>query len=175
MADTEVTNDMVTPEDLAHLPGAPFLAAEVDGAVETIRTAIGWHIAPERSETYVFDVPRGETRLRLMTTHLVSIDEVRASGVVVDETKYEASEKLSILKHKTGSWASGYGAVEVDMTHGFEETPKDLLNIIAAVAASGRRDQSVREAVAGTYTLPLVGIDNVIYRYVPWHRRFGVA
>jgi hypothetical protein len=170
------TNDMVTIEDLAYLPGAPFEADEVDGAVETLRKALRWRIAPEETETITFDVMHWETKLRLPTAYLVSIDEVRANGVIVPSTSYQASKNLSILARVDGSyWPEGYGTVEVDMTHGYEEVPKDLLNILAAIAATSRRDQAVREAVAGTYVLPLVGIDNVVYRYVPWHSRFGWA
>lgn len=168
-------NDMVATSDLEHLPGAPFEDAEVDGAVATLRKALMWRIAPEETETVTFDIPFRENKLRLPTAYLVNIEEVRANGTAVSASDYEVSKELSIVKLKSGWWPQGYGTVEVDMTHGYESVPLDLLNIIAAVAATSRRDQNVREAVAGTYTLPLVGIDNVVYRYVPWHKRFGMA
>lgn len=168
-------NDMVAPNDLESYPGAPFEDAEVDGAVATLRKALQWRIAPEDTETVSFDIPYREKRLRLPTAYLVTVDEIRANGVAVPSTDYEVSKNLSMVKLKSGWWPEGYGTVEVDMTHGYESVPLDLLNIIAAIAATSRRDQSVREAVAGTYTLPLVGIDNVVYRYVPWHSRNGMA
>lgn len=168
-------NDMVTPDDIKHLPGAPFDDDEVDGAVATLRSALQWRIAPEETETVTFDIPFRENKLRLPTAYLVNIEAIRANGVVVPPADYETSKNLSIVKLRSGWWPQGYGTVEVDMTHGYESVPLDLLNIIAAVAATSRRDQAVREAVAGTYTLPLVGIDNVVYRYIPWHTRHGMA
>lgn len=168
-------NDMVAPSDLEHLPGAPFDDAEVDGAVATLRKALQWRIAPEETETVTFDIPFRENKLRLPTAYLVKVEEIRANGGVVPSVAYQASKDLSIVKLTNGWWPQGYGTVEVDMTHGYESVPLDLLNIIAAIAATSRRDQSVREAVAGTYTLPLVGIDNVVYRYIPWHTRNGMA
>lgn len=168
-------NGMVEPSDLENLPGAPFDDDEVDIAVGTLRKALMWRIAPEETETITFDIKPQQRKLLLPTAYLVKIEEIRANGVVVPSASYEASKNLSIVKLKSGWWPEGYGAVEVDMTHGYEEVPKDLLNIVAAIAATSRRDQSVREAVAGTYTLPLVGIDNVVYRYIPWHTRNGMA
>lgn len=169
------TNGMVTADDLSFLPGAPFEDSEVDAAVETLRNAVRWHIAPERSETVTLDIPIMQPRLTLMTTHLVSIDEIRANGEVVDPADYQVSKTFGRVKRICGYWPAGYGTVEVDMTHGFETVPKDLLNVIAAIAATSRRDQAVREAVAGPFTMALIGIDKVIERYDPRRIQSGMA
>jgi hypothetical protein len=173
--DVNTANDMVVPDQLANMPGAPFDQTEVDIAVATVRKAVMWHIAPIRSETHTFDVPRMSRKILLPTAKLISVDQVRGRGDEILAADYEASTQMSIVKRLNGFWPEGYDVVEVDMTHGYDTVPEDLLTIVAAVAATTRRDQAVREAVAGTYTLPLVGIDNVIYRYVPWHKRFGWA
>lgn len=170
------TNGMVTANDLSHLPGAPFEDAEVDSAVETLRNAVRWHIAPQRSETVTLDVSVMQRRLFLMTTRLISVDEIRANGEVVSPDDYSVSTHLCrIIRTGSGYWPSGYGAVEVDMTHGYETVPLDLLNVIAAIAATSRRDQVVREAVAGPWTMALIGIDKVIERYDPRRLQLGMA
>lgn len=170
------TNGMVTAPDLDYLPGAPFEDGEVDSAVETLRNVVRWHIAPQRSETVTLDVSIMQRRLFLMTTHLVSVDEIRARGEVVDPGDYSVSPHLCrVIRNGSGYWPSGYAAVEVDMTHGYETVPRDLLSVIAAIAATSRRDQSVREAVAGPWTMALIGIDKIIERYDPRRLQLGMA
>lgn len=175
MASDDLDTAMVTPDALSDMPGSPFTADEVSIAVDIVRQAVGRHIAPIRTEVHTFDVPRMSAKLFLPTGKLITIDEVVAAGDTVSPANYEASTRMSVLRKLSGYWPIGYDSVRVEMTHGHEECPNDLLPIIAAVAATTRRDQSVRQAVTGTYVLPLVGIDNVIYRYIPWHKRFGWA
>lgn len=133
-----MANDLVTPSELAYLPGAPFTAGEVDAAVASIRAALEWHIAPDLQKTVTFDVRQSQQRLLLPTRNLVSVDEVRADGEIVDPTAYQVSTTLAQVIKKSGSWPVGFGTVEVDMTHGYESVPPDLLPVIAATATSQR-------------------------------------
>lgn len=170
------TNGMVTADDLSFLPGAPFEDSEVDAAVETLRNAVRWHIAPQRSGTVELDISIMQRRLFLPTTCLISIDEIRANGEVVSPDDYQVSKTFSrVARTGCAYWPPGYGSVEVDMTHGYDTVPKDLLNAIAAIAATNRRDQTVREAVAGPFTMALIGIDKVIERYDPRRFQLGMA
>lgn len=171
----DTANDMVTPEQLSSYPGAPFAQDEVDGAVGILREALHWHVSPVRTETVSFDIPRMERRLLLRTRQLVSVDEIRTGEDVVDAEDYGVSTDLNMVKKKRGYWPSGYGAVEVDLTHGHETTPKSLLTVIAAIASSCRRDQTVREGVQGVYTLPLVGIDKILARHDAYKLQLGMA
>ncbi|GAA1992882.1 hypothetical protein GCM10009718_33250 [Isoptericola halotolerans] len=144
-----MTNDMVGPEDLDDRPGAPFSETEVDAAVAAMRKTAGWHIAPKRpSETVYLDVGMRERVLRLPTLKLDEIADVRdATGddpVTIEPGGYRASRRTGLVRRTGGYWPAGYEAVEVDMTHGYDETPPDLLPLIAQLALTERRDRSVR-------------------------------
>lgn len=133
-----MANDLVELTGLAYLPGAPFTEAEVDAAVASLREAVRWHIAPERSETITFDVRAYQNVLQLPTRKLVSVNAVRQGGDVVDPSAYEVSTNLGQVKLSYGYWDTGFGAVEVDVTHGHESVPLDLLPVIAHTATSQR-------------------------------------
>lgn len=135
-----MTNDLVAPTDLSYLPGAPFTADEVDAAVEALRTALRWHIAPVRTETVTLDVDGLDQILHLPTRLLVSVDEVRDADTasVVAASEYRVSKPLAQVKRDYGYWESGYARIQVDLTHGYESCPRDLLPVIAEVAVSQR-------------------------------------
>lgn len=139
-----MANDMCSVSDISDLPGAPFTQSEVDEAVAAVQGAFGWHVAPEESTTVVLSVPAMERVLRLPTKHLVSVDEVRVDGVVVAEADYGVRLDAAYVVKRVGSWPADYDNIEVDFTHGFEETPKELLPLIAETAAIDRRDESVK-------------------------------
>lgn len=142
-----MTNDMLDPSDLAYLPGAPFTEQEVDDAVEAIRNAAGWHIAPERVDSAVpLDVVHAEPVLRLPTRKLVSVEEVRNAdtGAAVDAARYRVSRARGRIRRRSGFWPAGYEAVEVDFTHGYEECPADLKPVVGQYILASRRDSSVR-------------------------------
>lgn len=141
-----MANDLASPTDLAGFPGAPFTDQQVDAAVQAVRNAAGWHIAPERTETIALDVACAELRLRLPTRKLVSVDEVRDADTdeVVAADTYRVSHALAQVKRTSSWWTSGFESVEVDMTHGYEETPDDVLAVIAAAIVLARRDIAVQ-------------------------------
>lgn len=153
-----MTNDLVGPDDLAHLPGAPFTDAEVDSAAAALRKAAGWHIAPVRSETVALDIVPAEPVLRLPTRQLVSVTAVRrtSDATVYATTQYETSKRLARIRRRSSYWPCGYEAVEVDMTHGYTTCPPDLLPVIAQCAVLARRDTTVRtvavDDASTTYT-----------------------
>jgi hypothetical protein len=141
-----VANDLASPADLAGLPGAPFTDAQVDAAVQAVRNAAGWHIAPEREETVVLDVVCAELRLRLPTRKLVSVDEIRDadSDDVIAADTYRVSRALAQVKRNSAWWTSGFEAVEVDMTHGHTTCPADVLAVITNAIGLARRDPTVQ-------------------------------
>lgn len=144
------------PDDLAHLPGAPFTQGEIDAAVATVQSAAGWHIAPlVEDQTVVLDVVSGESWLRLPTRKLVSVSEVRDTDTdeVIASSRYRVSFDRGQIVRKTGFWPCGYGRVEVDFTHGYATVPADLLTVIGEAAITSRRDQSVRQQEAGVFSV----------------------
>lgn len=141
---------LVIPDDLAGLPGAPFTQDEIDAAIEAVRAAAGWHIAPQRADVDVpLDVPLRDPVLRLPTRALVSVQEVRnaTTGAVVPADRYRVSRALGRIRRRSGFWPCGYEAIEVDFTHGLEKWPADLLALVGQYVMAARRDptmQSVR-------------------------------
>src|SRR5690606_10260708 len=110
-----MANDMLTPADLAHLVGAPLTDAEVDAAVGALRTALGWHVAPVRTETVLLDVTWAEDTLRLPTRKLEAVDAVRdvERGVAVDPARYRVSHTRARVRRRGGYWPHGFEAVSV--------------------------------------------------------------
>lgn len=139
-----MVNDLVTPDDLAYLPGAPFSDDEVNAAVAAVRTAAGWHIAPQRTETVTLDVARYDRWLRLPTRKLLAVTQVRNAdtGEVLDPASYRVSLDRAQIKRRTW-WPDGYEAVEVDMSHGHTVCPPDVLAVIAQACMLSRRDPTV--------------------------------
>lgn len=152
-----MANDMIEPEDLAHLPGAPFSDAEVDAAVAAVRLAAGWHIAPVREETVTLDVAPRDSWLRLPTLALRSVSGVRDAddNSVIAVDRYRVSAQLGQVRKRSGYWPHGYGRIEVDITHGFDEAPAELLAVIAEAASTARRDQSVTQETMGPFSVSL--------------------
>lgn len=152
-----MVNDLVNPAEMSYLPGAPFTDEQVTGAVATVRLAAGWHIAPLRTETVVLDVNWPTRWLALPTRKLVSVVEVRDvdTGEVVDPAHYKVSLGLATLR-LTHSWPVGFGAVEVDMTHGYEECPPELLSVIAGAVTQQGRDQTVRQVQVDDFSQSFV-------------------
>jgi hypothetical protein len=151
-----MTNDMsLTPTDFDGLPGAPFTQAEIDAAVTALRSAAGWHIAPEQDDTVTLDVDCWEHTLRLPTKHLVSVEEIRDTKLttVIADTTYKVSTTKGAVRKNCGMWPHGYGRLEVDITHGYAEVPADLLPVIAEAITTARRDQTATQYGAGPFSV----------------------
>lgn len=137
-----MTNDMAAPADLAELPGAPFTDAIVDAAVSDLRSRLGWHVAPERTETLELDHDGGRD-LILPTRQIVSITEIRdvSGDTPVVLTGWRVSKRKGIM---TGySWPCGTAVLEVDLVHGYAEAPPDLLSAVAALCGYVKSDPHV--------------------------------
>ena len=126
--------ELIDPSDLGEFPGAPFPAAVVNGAAGAIRAEAGWHIAPQVTETV--EVETGCSRVALLPSLLVvDVTEVRDAdtGKVLDG--WRVSRARGVLRRRHGVWPE---AIEVDLTHGYEKCPAELLPVIAERAQRGR-------------------------------------
>lgn len=125
--------DLFAPEDLTGLPGAPFDAEVVTQAGEAIRNACGWHIAPELTETLTVD-SAGGTRLYLKTKLLTNVTAVRdvTNGGSTILTGWTFN-RLGRLTRRSG-WPCDGHTLEVDVVHGYEECPVELLGVGATIA-----------------------------------------
>lgn len=114
----------------ANDPASALLAAE-----ETVRGFCGWHIAPSRDETYL-RTARARSVIVLPTLYLTdvaSITEDTAPAVLTDFTW----EPNGVITRTRWPWWAGYfpvTTVEVEFTHGYDETPADLKAVVLALA-----------------------------------------
>ena len=119
-----MSNTLVTPFDLADFPGAPFDDIMVDIAAAQVRAEAGWHIAPVVTETLRINTWGGYD-LRIPSLRIVSISEIRVDGVAYDASDWSA---IPYGIYRYAGWPTG--VVEVDLVHGFDDTPLDLLPVL---------------------------------------------
>jgi hypothetical protein len=120
-------DSLATADDLASFPGAPFDELLVEVAQESVRADAGWHIAPVRSET-LYLLSYGDYFISIPSLRILSVEAVRYGP---DLTEYTEGWTVT----RGGLWiATGWtaGPVEVDLTHGYDETPLDLLPVIVS-------------------------------------------
>jgi hypothetical protein len=144
-----VANDLVTPSDLSDFPGAPYDDTIVDIAVAQLRNEAGWHIAPVRVETIeVYSL--GGPHLWLPSLRVLAVTEVRIGDVTYTDGWTEHRSTL----HRSGGWA--VGIAEVDIEHGYADTPLELLPLVAFYAGNvtDPRDPAVsqRTQTAGPFS-----------------------
>lgn len=113
-----------------------FAESAVLTAGEALRSAVGWHIAPVRTETLTIDA-QGGTALMLPTLRLVDVTEVRdVSGdtpVVLTGWRKSAAGFLT----RPGGWPAGPETIEVDIEHGYDSCPLELLPVLARRVRDG--------------------------------------
>ena len=137
-----MANTLVDPADLADYPGAPFTQAVVDSAVAALRGDCGWHVAPVLTETVTVDGSDTQT-LFLPTLKLVSVsavrDVTRTTPVAVTGWRMVRAGRLI----RVAGWPCGPDAVEVDLVHGYADTPAELLAAVAHYCQAQRVDSNV--------------------------------
>jgi hypothetical protein len=101
-------------------------------ACEAVRGYCGWHIAPSVVEKITVDGPGGSLLL-LPTLRLTDLTEVTSDGRPV--TAPEWSEAGMVR----GSWSSRFRGITATITHGYDECPAEVLEIVRDLAKSGGR------------------------------------
>jgi hypothetical protein len=96
-------------------------------AEATVRAYVGWHLAPERSETLTLDGP-GSSVLLLPTLRVTAITSITEDGSAVDPGDYEWSS--SGVVRRNGYWSPSLRGLEVSLTHGYAEMPLDVAGVI---------------------------------------------
>ena len=132
---------LVVAPALADFPGAPFAESLVESAGESVRAEAGWHIAPEVTETLrVFS--EGGTALVLPTLKY-TVTAVRDTSGDTPEVLTGWTDRGSGILLKS-YWPVGH-MLEVDLVHGYEICPPELLPVIAhRVQASRSPGANVR-------------------------------
>lgn len=131
----------MTDEPLAPVPAG--IDSEAWRSVtEAARAYCGWHIAPTITETIILD-GSGDRTILLPSLRVVEVTSVKNLGVEVsltDTTRWDWSRLTGVLRLYYEPFPWQLGSVEVEMRHGFDSCPTDLLDVCATVAARADMD-----------------------------------
>lgn len=144
-----MSNDFATPGDLDDFPGAPFTDALVDAAVGDVRGEAGWHIAPPRVADEVELDSTGGVWLflpSLYVTEVTLVEDISGTAPVqITDYKVKRNGRL----YRAGGWPVGVSVVRVTMTHGYADTPPELLPVLAERCQSISTNSTVAQEQAG--------------------------
>jgi hypothetical protein len=141
---------LVSDSEVEPFEGAPFAAGVLEAAAGAVRSTAGWHIAPEVTETLTVE-SHGGTRLVLPTMYVTAITAVRhvaEDGTETELTTFRWRPEGVLIR--SCDWPCG--AIEVDLTHGYEECPPELWPIVAAEARKASSDKRVRSISRGPFS-----------------------
>lgn len=153
----------------------PNLQEWLDQISDGIEHFCGWHIAPVRTETLILDGPQSPVLQipSLMVRDVVSVTE---NGKPVDPDEYDWSPD-GLLARRGRSWTGRYRGVVVELEHGYEQVPGDLIatvaKLVARADAAPAGETSIRigersaayESSRVTQVAPLSGEVAVLDRY----------
>jgi hypothetical protein len=153
---------LVTNDELADYPGAPFSELAVEVASAMVRGACNWHIGPKvEGIEYTLDLMADTDTLvlnSLVVGAVTSVVDVRTGPI----EGYRASG-VGIIQLPRRI-PRGIAAVTVTVDHGLDEIPADLKAVIADLArrheASKSRPPDLRSRTVGAVTYTWVTGDN---------------
>lgn len=122
--DADASADELTPDDVEQYTEGRLSADDDEtsrlllAALQTARRYCGWRVTPTAVETITVDGP-GSRLLSLPTLHIEGLQSITEEGVELDLDKVSWS-KVGLLRKKHGChWSREYGAIEVEMNHGY--------------------------------------------------------
>lgn len=140
---------------LSGFPGAPFAESAVAAAASAIRAAAGWHVAPSVTETIVVDCDGG-AYLFIPTLWLDSVTAIRDSDgntIALDDVQLAKTPRFRAgCLYRSQSWPT-LDTVELDIVHGFDACPPELLALGAAMCQSISRDRSITQESEGPFSV----------------------
>lgn len=140
---------------LSDYPGGPFTARTIAAASASVRSDCRWHVAPVVTETVTVDGSLSRLLL-LPTLRLVTVTAVHVlddSGTTWMPIVGWRPANAGMLYRPTG-WNYGPAGVQVTMSHGYAQTPHDLLPVLAARCQRSLSDSILtqRSETIGTRT-----------------------
>lgn len=126
-----LTPDLVEYQTLGRVSAdTPGLSEVLERAENAVIRYCEWHVAPARDETLILD-GSGTGLVQLPSLKVNEIQEVRQLGQVVPPEAYDWSATGQIqLRNPSGRWTGRYRGIQVDLNHGYDELPADLVNVI---------------------------------------------
>lgn len=156
---TESAGPLLEAADLVGFPGAPFTDGIALSAGESVRSEVGWHIAPSITETVTIE-SEGTEYLFLPTLWLTSVTAVRNvsdpdNAVVLADWAASPTPRFRAgCLRRPGGWPCG--ELEVDIVHGYGSCPADLLPAVAAVARQSKKDTELSRRDVGGVSLTFI-------------------
>jgi len=132
---------------LDEYPGGPFTQAHIDAVAARLTRALGWHVAPSRTETLTVRQPVLSDKLMLPSRNVTAVAEVRGPGGGV-VTGWELTGARDAMLE--GYWPAG--TYEIDVTHGFTKVPADLLGEVARACVEFRTDPTLASWSSGPFS-----------------------
>lgn len=133
----------------------------VDAAAALVRNHCGWHIAPSVTEVLTVD-GSGSSTLMLPTGRITAVTSVTEHGVLVDSDQYDWYPAGYLL----GScWSVRARAVQVALTHGYDECPPEVRAVVARIAKAGIGAPILASAGTGPFSASFVVPPGVIDEY----------
>lgn len=118
----------------------------------------GWHVTPERVDVLTLDGPGGRL-LRLPTLRLVELTAISENGVALDVDELCVSPLGMVSKKYGGCWASNFGAIEVTMTHGFDDAPDFDAAVLSAIDRASLAPEGGAVRAIGPFQFDTSGTD----------------
>lgn len=111
----------------------PFLNYALDVATRMIRDHCGWVVGPVTTETLNLDGP-GSRLLVLPTLRIVEVAAVRQDDVPLDMSTVRLSRGSGMIRTVT-PLSDEFGAIEVDLRHGYDTVPEPIVDLTLQMAA----------------------------------------
>jgi hypothetical protein len=110
-----------------------FLGYALDVATRMIRDRCGWFVGPVTTDTLHLDGP-GSRLLVLPTLRIVEVTAVRQDDVPLDMTTVRVSRDSGMLR-AAAPLSGEFGAIEVDLRHGYDTVPEPIVDLTLQMAA----------------------------------------
>lgn len=137
------------PVDVPLAPAPDGVDADAWAAASAaVRAYCGWHIAPSIMQTVTVDGPGGKL-LMLPTLRLTDLTDVMNSGQAVSDPEWSEAGMVR------GSWTTKWRGITLTMTHGYDECPAEVLEVVKDMAAaSGKANAGTEQAGPYSMTVP---------------------
>lgn len=132
---------------LADLPVGTDEAAWL-AACDAVRGYCEWHIAPSVTETLTLDGPGGSV-LHLPSAHVTAVASVANNGTAVADPQWSAS---GMIRADYGRWTERFRGVVVELTHGYDECPADVLKVLRDLIDGAGRT-GVAQVTSGAHSV----------------------
>ena len=114
------------------------------------RRFCGWHVAPSNVSTVTLDGP-GDRLLVLPTLRLSALTSIKDGDVELTAADVHWSPRGLLRKKDGGYWSSEFGAIEVVMTHGFEDADDFNAAVLSYIDRSSYASSGGRARVIGPF------------------------